>query len=142
MTSYPLRWSPPAIGSGDRSADPGRQPSQVTAKPKTAVGRGSPAPELHLTRLLRAAEGDRPAEAAILLLGATGLVDRLVAGIVVDVEGNLAWIDWDAVTDLAARMSVRNRAVVRTACALDNDIRVVLDEDRPALTAAFDHLLL
>lgn len=97
--------------------------------------------ELHPTRLLRGAQGDRSEEAAILLLTAAQLICDLHSAIVVDLRDDRAWIDWEGALALGERLPPSKRSTIALASALAREAQVVISSNRAALTAALHHLL-
>ncbi|MEM7342573.1 MAG: hypothetical protein AAF467_28305 [Actinomycetota bacterium] len=80
-------------------------------------------------------------EAAIVLLSQADLLRPLHSCITVDVEQNLAWMDWSAANAVADRLSEHDRAIVRVAVMLALDAARALDADERALRLAFQHIL-
>ncbi|MEM8924784.1 MAG: hypothetical protein AAGD35_14875 [Actinomycetota bacterium] len=97
--------------------------------------------ELYPSWLLRAANGDRGTEAAVILLSETELLVRLHHCIVVDAESGEAWFDWPMESRHAEQLSRDDRAVVLTAAALAAELQLTLRTRRRAATVAIHHLL-
>ncbi|MEM9133175.1 MAG: hypothetical protein AAGA59_08885 [Actinomycetota bacterium] len=95
--------------------------------------------ELQPSRLLRAVQGDRAQEAAIVLLAESQMLGRLDACIVNDTDRNLAWLDWDAAARLAERLDDACSLMIRFARALALGEQPLLSHRR-AIDLAFEHL--
>lgn len=96
--------------------------------------------ELHPTRLLRAAQGDRSLEAAIVLLADADLLAALHCAITVDTDRNLAWIDWPAALTVAERTTPQHLALIRLAATLAEDASPALQHHCRSIQRALRHL--
>ncbi len=99
------------------------------------------APELHAARLLRAAQGDRSLEAAVVLLAEAELLGRLDRCIVVDADRRLAWLDWDSAFAVADGLPPAERAAVVMASAIATEGSTLLSAQDGPLRLALHHLL-
>lgn len=96
--------------------------------------------ELLLSRLLRASQGDRACEAAIVLLAEARVLHQLAGCIVVDPDRNLAWVDWPAIHSHAGHAPDGTRAVLLLASAINAQAPRLPAHGRRALRLAIDHL--
>ena len=96
--------------------------------------------ELLPVRLLRAAQGNRPHEAAVLLLCEAGVLNQLGCCIVLDVDRNLAWVDWPAVSAVAGRVATDVRVILLLASAIATEGQHLQPSDHQAVRLALEHL--
>ena len=75
-----------------------------------------------------------------MLLISTGVLNQLACYIVLDIDRNLAWVDWPAVTAVAGRAPHDVRAVLVLASAIATDGQHITPNDHHALQLAFEHL--
>ncbi len=97
--------------------------------------------ELHPARLFRAAQGNRPEEAAIVLLAEHQLIGQLHSCLTVDTTHQHAWIDWHAATTIAQRLPHHQRAAIVLAATIALEGPHLLPHAKPTLRLAFEHLL-
>jgi hypothetical protein len=97
-------------------------------------------PELLPTRLLRAAQGNRAHEAAIVLLARAGVLNQLNCCIILDPDHSLAWLDWPAVAAVAGRASDDVRVILGLASTIATQGQHITPRDHEALRIALEHL--
>lgn len=104
------------------------------------VAATTPVAELHPSRLLRAAAPQRHIEAAIVLLCQSGVLGRLHSCITVDLDRDVAWMDWEAAEQMAERLAASDRAVVLMACTLAQHGGFLRDDHPDTWRLAIHHL--
>lgn len=97
--------------------------------------------ELLITRLLRAADGDRAVESAIILLSDSGLLGLLPACTIIDIDRQMAWIDWSCLDATAGHANSDVNALLSLASAIARQPAHRSPDDRNAVHRALHHLM-